>query len=145
MSQLSFSDIEFGANLKLTRREKFLSEMKESLYDSLSMREFARLSLKCGSLPDETTILNFRHLLERKDLATRPLAVVNAMLGEHGLLLRLGPIVDVTIISAPSSTKNERNEQDPEMHANEDGQQLARHEGPHWCGFRLIPPFLRVG
>jgi IS5 family transposase len=95
--------------------------MEESLYDSQSMRQFAGLSLTRGCLPDETTILNFRHLLERNDLATRLLAEVNAMLGERGLLLRHGTIVDATIISAPSSTKNERGERDPEMQQTKKG------------------------
>ena len=80
------------------------------------MRQFAGLSLTRGSLPDETTILNFLHLLERNGLATRLLAEVNAVLGERGLLLRHGTIVDAIIISAPSSTKNESGERDPEMH-----------------------------
>ena len=90
--------------------------MDESLYDSQSMMQFAGMSLTRGSLPDETTILKFRHLLERNDLATRLLAEVNAMLGERVLLLRYGTIVDTTIISAPSSTKNESGERDPDIH-----------------------------
>ena len=129
---MDFSDAEFVAKRKQTRREKFLTEMdqvipwsrltvliestypkgkggrppyplekmlsihfmqqwfalsdpamEESLYDSQSMRQFAGLSLTRGSLPDETTILNFRHLLERNDLATRLMSEVNAMLGER--------------------------------------------------------------
>jgi len=74
-------------------------------------------------LPDETTILNFRHLLERNNLAERLLAEVNAMLGEQGLLLRHGTIMDATIIAAPSSTKNSTGTRDPEMHQIKKGNQ----------------------
>src|SRR5690606_13795403 len=79
--------------------------MEEALYDIASMRRFAGLSLARGSVPDETTILNFRHLLEKHRLAEQLLAQVNTLLSERGLLLRQGTIVDATIISAPSSTK----------------------------------------
>lgn len=97
--------------------------MEESLYDSLSMRQFSGLSLTRDSLPDETTILNFRHLLERNQLAGRLLAEVNAMLGERGMLLRRGTIVDATIISAASSTKNKTGQRDPEMRQTKKGNQ----------------------
>ncbi len=97
--------------------------MEEALYDSMSMRQFSGLSLARGNLPDETTILNFRHLLERNQLAGRMLAEVNAMLGERGLLLRRGTIVDATIISAPSSTKNSTGKRDPEMRQTKKGNQ----------------------
>ncbi len=97
--------------------------MEESLYDITPMRQFAGLSLTHGGLPDETTILNFRHLLERNKLAERIFAEVNAMLGEHGLLLRHGTIVDATIIAAPSSTKNSTGGRDPEMHQTKKGNQ----------------------
>ncbi len=97
--------------------------MEEALYDSMSMRQFSGLSLTRDSLPDETTILNFRHLLERNQLAGRMLAEVNAMLGERGMLLRRGTIVDATIISAPSSTKNSTGKRDPEMRQTKKGNQ----------------------
>ncbi len=97
--------------------------MEESLYDITPMRQFAGLSLTHGGLPDETTILNFRHLLERNKLAERIFAEVNAMLGEQGLLLRHGTIVDATIIAAPSSTKNSAGTRDPEMHQTKKGNQ----------------------
>lgn len=98
--------------------------MEESLYDITPLRQFAGLSLTHGSLPDETTILNFRHLLERNHLAEWLLAEVNAMLGEQGLLLRHGTIVDATIITAPSSTKNRSGKRDPEMHQTKNDNQL---------------------
>jgi IS5 family transposase len=95
--------------------------MEESLYVIQSMRQFAGLTLAKGSLPDETTILNFRHLLERHQLATRKLTEINMMLSERGLLLKQGTIVDATIIAAPSSTKNKSGKRDPEMHQTQKG------------------------
>lgn len=95
--------------------------MEETLYDIASMRGFAGLSLTRGSVPDETTILNFRHLLEKHQLAEQLLAQINALLSERGLLLRQGTIVDATIISAPSSTKNQSGTRDPEMHQTKKG------------------------
>ena len=79
--------------------------MEQELYDSRSMLEFAGLSLS-EPIPDETTILNFRHLLERHQLGTELFATINAHLARQGLQLCEGTIVDSTIISAPSSTKN---------------------------------------
>ena len=135
MSQISFSDVEYGAKRKQTRREIFLAEMdavipwarlmaliepvypkagsgrrpyaletmlripfmqqwfalsdptmEESLYDVASMRRFAGLSFIRGSMPDETTILNFRHLLEKNSLAARLLTEVNALLSEREII-----------------------------------------------------------
>ena len=83
--------------------------MEEALYEIASLRSFARLSLN-EPIPDETTILNFRHLLEANDLA-------------KGLLLKRGSIVDATIIAAPSSTKNADGQRDPEMHQTKKGNQ----------------------
>lgn len=96
--------------------------MEEALYEVASMRRFAGLSLT-GAIPDETTILNFRHLLEGNDLAPEILRRVNAHLTRKGLLLRRGSIVDATIIAAPSSTKNADGERDPEMHQTKKGNQ----------------------
>ena len=89
--------------------------MEESLYEIASMRRFARLSLARGTIPDETTILNFRHLLEKHALAERILETVNKLLVRKGLMLKQGTIVDATIIAAPSSTKNDSGTRDPEM------------------------------
>jgi IS5 family transposase len=96
--------------------------MEEALYEIASLRTFARLSLN-EPIPDETTILNFRHLLEANDLADDILKAVNAHLARKGLLLKRGSIVDATIIAAPSSTKNAEGERDPEMHQTKKGEQ----------------------
>lgn len=89
--------------------------MEDALYEIESMRRFAGLRLT-GPIPDETTILNFRHLLEKHQLGKAILKEVNKYLERNGLLLREGTIVDATIISAPTSTKNKEKKRDPEMH-----------------------------
>jgi IS5 family transposase len=89
--------------------------MEDALYEIESMRRFAGLRLS-DRLPDESTILNFRHLLERHNLGKKLFDAVNAHLKSEGLTLREGSIVDATIISAPTSTKNKTGERDPEMH-----------------------------
>ena len=94
--------------------------MEEALYEIAPMRQFARLSLT-KPIPDETTILNFRRLLETHNLAPDVLAAVNAHLCNKGLMLKRGTIVDATIIEAPSSTKNADGERDPEMHQTKKG------------------------
>jgi transposase, IS5 family len=86
-------------------------------------RGFARIDLAADTVPDETTILNFRHWLERHDLAKGLFEEVGAMLEERGLLMRQGTIVDATIIAAPSSTKNKQKARDPEMHQTRKGNQ----------------------
>ena len=96
--------------------------MEEALYDSAAMRGFAKLSLN-GAIPDETTILNFRRLLEVNELAPEILARMNAYLTRHKLMFKQGTIVDATIIPAPSSTKNAEGERDPEMHQTKKGNQ----------------------
>ncbi len=96
--------------------------MEEALYEVASMRQFAGLSL-LKSIPDESTILGFRHLLEEHELAVEILARVNAHLSRKGLLLKRGTMVDATIIDAPSSTKNESGKRDPEMHQAKKGNQ----------------------
>ena len=170
MSQLSFSDVEYGAKRKKTKREIFLAEMdsvvpwdsmikliepvypksavgrpayalssmirvycmqqwyglsdpamEEALYEIASMRRFAGFSLGSGSIPDETTILNFRHLLETHALTEKLFALINQYLLSKGLRLSKGTIVDATIIEAPSSTKNATGTRDPEMHQTKKG------------------------
>ncbi|MGJ7531406.1 IS5 family transposase [Variovorax sp. GB1P17] len=96
--------------------------MEEALYEIASLRTFAGLKLS-EPIPDETTILNFRHMLEEYDLAEDILKQVNALLARKGLLLKRGSIVDATIIAAPSSTKNADGERDPEMHQTQKGNQ----------------------
>jgi len=170
MSQLSFSDVEYGAKRKKTKREIFLAEMEsvvpwdsmikliepvypksavgrpahalpsmlrvycmqqwyglsdpsmeEALYEIASMRRFVGFSLGSGSIPDETTILNFRHLLEANQLTEHIFALINQYLLSKGLRLSKGTIVDATIIEAPSSTKNATGTRDPEMHQTKKG------------------------
>ena len=87
---------------------------EEALYDSDAMRRFAGLELGDDAIPDETTILNFRHLLERHELTRAIFEAVNAYLREKGILLREGTLVDATLIDAPSSTKNKQRARDPE-------------------------------
>ncbi len=88
---------------------------EDAIYDSESMRRFARIELGDDKVPDESTILRFRHLLEREGLTEGIFEVVKALLDEKRLMLRSGTIVDATIISAPSSTKNKTKSRDPEM------------------------------
>ena len=96
--------------------------MEDLLYESDPVRRFVGLKLT-GPLPDETTILNFRHLLEKHNLGRGLLEEINAHLESRGLKLREGTIVDATIIEAPSSTKNRARERDPEMHQTRKGNQ----------------------
>lgn len=96
---------------------------EEALYDSASMREFVGIDLGREPVPDETTILNFRHLLEKHTLGDPLFVEVNAYLAERGMRVSGGTIVDATIISAPSSTKNEDKQRDPEMHPTKKGNQ----------------------
>lgn len=88
---------------------------EDALYDSEAMRRFTRVELNEDVLPDETTILRFRHLLEAHGLTEAMFAGVRAHLEAKGLLLKSGTIVDATIINAPSSTKNATGTRDPEM------------------------------
>lgn len=94
--------------------------MEDALYEIESMRRFAGLRLS-DRLPDETTILNFRHFLERHGLGKVIFKEVNKHLEKNGLMLREGSIVDATIIAAPSSTKNQSGQRDPEMHQTQKG------------------------
>jgi transposase, IS5 family len=97
--------------------------LEDTLYDSQAMREFAGIDLGREQVPDATTLLKFRRLLEQHDLMAAILAEVNAHLTERGLLMRQGTVVDATIIAAPSSTKNEDGKRDPEMHQTKKGNQ----------------------
>lgn len=97
--------------------------MEEALYDTPMFREFVGLDQGEENLPDESTILRFRHLLEANNLSIQILATVNATLTAKGLLLRSGTVVDATLIAAPSSTKNSTGERDPEMHQTKKGNQ----------------------
>ncbi len=117
--------------------------MEEALYETTILRQFAGLSLE--RIPDETTILNFRRLLEKHELAAGILAVINGYLGDRGLSLRQGTIVDATLIHAPSSTKNQDGKRDPEMHQTKKGNQYYFGAKPHRCRRRLGPGAQRGG
>lgn len=170
MGQMSFSSLSWSTKGKVTRRERFLSEMaavipwarllsliephypkpgngrppiglermlrvyfmqqwfnlsdpqaEDSLYDSESMRRFAGIELGDDRIPDETTILRFRHLLEQNQLTEAIFREVQDLLEEKHLLVRSGTIVDATILSAPSSTKNSKKSRDPEMRQTKKG------------------------
>lgn len=88
---------------------------EDAVYDSESMRRFVGVELSDQAVPDETTILRFRRLLEEQELTEQIFAMVRGLLETHGLLLKTGTIVDATILSAPSSTKNATGTRDPEM------------------------------
>jgi IS5 family transposase len=90
-------------------------QAEDAIYDSESMRRFAKVELSEDVVPDETTILRFRHLLEKHGLTEGIFEAVKDLLSEHRLMLRAGTIVDATIIAAPSSTKNATRTRDPEM------------------------------
>ena len=96
--------------------------MEDLLYDTPVARRFVGLDPQ-GPIPDETTILNFRHLLERHELGQALLGEINAYLSEQGVKLKEGTIVDATIINAPPSTKNKAKQRDPEMHQVKKGNQ----------------------
>jgi IS5 family transposase len=97
--------------------------LEDALYDSQALRTFAGIDLSVEAVPDATTLLKFRHLLEAHALTQRIFAEVGALLSERKLLMKEGTIVDATIIAAPSSTKNARKERDPEMHQTKKGNQ----------------------
>ena len=88
-------------------------QMEDALYEIESMRRFAGFSGVTDALPDETTILNFRHLLEKHNLTAVLLDEINARLNDQGLLVSRGTMVDASIIHAPSSTKNQEQSRDP--------------------------------
>ena len=170
MKQTTFASAGWDKKGKVTRRERFLSEMdvvipwsgilaliephypkagngtqpmpmermlriyfmqqwfnlsdpgaEDSLYDSESMRRFAGIELVEDAVPDETTILRFRHLLEQHQLTPRIFGLVRGLLEQKRLLLKSGTIVDATIIEAPPSTKNEAKSRDPEMRQSKKG------------------------
>ena len=94
--------------------------MEDALYEIASMRQFAQLSLD-KAIPDRTTIMNFRHLLEMHKLTRQLFKTVNQWLSDCGVMMTQGTLVDATIIEAPSSTKNKKNERDPDMHQTKKG------------------------
>ena len=97
--------------------------VEEALYDSATLRQFAGIDLGGEPVPDETTVCNFRHLLEKHNLGEEILGTVNLHLQAKGVRITTGTIVDATIIHAPSSTKNHEQKRDPEMHQTRKGNQ----------------------
>jgi IS5 family transposase len=97
--------------------------MEEALIEVPTMRRFAGIDLMSDRIPDETTILAFRHLLEKHNLGEQIFETVKAHLSHRGMTMRQGTIVDATLIAAPSSTKNKKGERDPEMHQTKKGNQ----------------------
>jgi len=97
--------------------------MEEALHDMALFRQFAGLDLTRENMPDETTILRFRHMLEKHGIGEQILLTVNARLSAQGLLCKAGTLVDATIIAAPNSTKNKSGKRDPEMHSTKKGNQ----------------------
>ena len=97
--------------------------VEEALYESAALRRFVGVDLGVAPAPDETTVLRFRHLLEKHDLGGLMLDAVNVHLEAKGIRIQRGTIVDATILHAPSSTKNASGERDPEMHQTRKGQQ----------------------
>ena len=171
--QISFSNAEYGARRRQTRRDRFLAQIEaatpwallvsviephypksggrgrppigcermlrmyiaqqcfglsdegieDALYDSQAIRRFVGVDLSREAVPDATTVLKFRRLLETHQLTQAIFQTVNGHLAEQGLMLREGTIVDASIISAPPSTKNKAGERDPEMHQTKKGNQ----------------------
>ena len=97
--------------------------MEDALIEVPTMRRFAGIELVRDRIPDETTILAFRHLLENHDLGQQNFETVKAHLKQRGMAMKQGTIIDATLISAPSSTKNKTGERDPEMHQTKKGNQ----------------------
>ena len=98
-------------------------QMEDALYENQTFLSFSGLSRGIDNIPDETTILNFRHLLERHNLSKAIFDEVKAILAAKGLLLKEGSVVDATIIHAPTSTKNSSGSRDPEMRSTKKGNQ----------------------
>jgi IS5 family transposase len=120
-----------SAGLSIMLRTYFLQQwfgfsdpgMEEAFYDSPALRRFAGVDLGRAAAPDESTILRFRHLLEKHELCGQILDTVNHFLASRGIHIGTGTIVDATIINAPSSTKNSTGKRDPQMHQTRKGQQ----------------------
>ena len=97
--------------------------VEDQINDSFAMRQFMRLDFGTQQVPDATTLLHFRHLLEKHKLGEAMFVSLNGRLEDDGLIMRGGSIVDATIIAAPSSTKNNTGKRDPEMHQTKKGNQ----------------------
>ena len=95
--------------------------LEDAVYDSQALRDFIGIDLAIEAVPDATTLLKFRHLLEKQDLTRKIFETINGVLSERGLLLNRGTLVDATILAAPASTKNRDQARDPEMHQTKKG------------------------
>jgi len=186
VKQISFSEAEFAAKRRVTRRERLLADMEQvipwqdvlaiielhypkwkrgrppiglarmlrvyliqqwyglsdegmedAVSDSQALRGFVRIDLSQEAVPDATTLLHFRHLLEEKDLSKAVLAAINAQLAATGLMMREGTIADATILAAPLSAKSEAEARDPEMHQTK--------KGNHWHLYREARRVKRPG
>lgn len=104
--------------------------MEDALIEVPTMRRFAGIDLISDRIPDETTILAFRHLLEKHDLGDQVFEAVKAHLKANGMAMKQGTIIDATLIAAPSSTKNQKGERDPEIHQTKKGNQW-------YCGMKV--------
>lgn len=113
--------------------------MEETIYDRNSFQKFLGIDLLSDSVPDETTILNFRHLLEKHALQGRFFEIVNDLLALRGITVKHGTITDATIVAAPPSIKNKEKKRDPEMHQTKKGNQwhfgMKAHVGTDTKGF----------
>lgn len=92
-------------------------DMEDSLYENITFQLYCKIDIATGDIPDETTILNFRHFLEKHKFQEKFFAITNKILEDNAILLKKWSIVDATIINAPSSTKNKDKKRDPEMHS----------------------------
>jgi transposase, IS5 family len=97
--------------------------IEDAIYDSQAMRGFARIDLAADGVPDATTLLKFRRMLETNDLCQGLFHAINADLAARGLMMRAGTLVDATLLTAPPSTKNKEKKRDPEMHQTRKGNQ----------------------
>ena len=110
--------------------------MEEALIEVPTMRRFAGIELISERIPDETTILTFRHLLEKHKLGEQIFETVKALLSARGMTMRQGTIVDATLIAAPSSSKNKEGKRDPEMHQTKKGNQWY-HRYAEGCAYGM--------
>lgn len=97
--------------------------LEDAVYDSFAMRKFMGLNFNEEQVPDATTLLKFRHLLEENNLGEQMLSSLNRILDENGYIMQGGTVVDASIFSAPSSTKNREGKRDSQMHQTKKGNQ----------------------
>jgi IS5 family transposase len=95
--------------------------LEDAIYDSYAMRTFMGVNFYDEQVPDATTLLKFRHLLDEHNISKKLFDAIKHALEEHGHMMRGGTIIDATLISAPSSTKNEKKARDPDMHQTKKG------------------------